>query len=510
MSLSNFKFKTASDVQGSLYGSPNAIGYAGNYRTRWAPLADTEQTFNGYDRQQKVALSRMLFAQMPVLSSTLDFKTELVVGDSYWFNYAGTDENFKKAVEPWINNVWYNNCNVLGNAYDFRTCLRLFVNKYHVDGDILNTFVQTKKKTVLNQVVESHRIASRDYKDKVPEGKLYAGARLFDGCIFDKIGKVIGYYVLGNTLAEDTVIPASECQFIYSPKHFDRQRGLPCIYSADLTALQIQEIHEALLNTIKLESLIAILETNEDGQSAASNTSVATQDEDDPNAIIQKPAKPVIEGITGTQFRYMKPGGKVESFNSNRPAEATQKHITNMERQLVSTIGIPHEVLFSPSSVGGAAARGLSVRVRSAVTETQKIIDKFAAGQVAVAIQNAIDLGLLPKPNENFTDFIRFEHPEKFTLDQGYEKQALLNDYRYGFISGDDYISACGGDPIEVANKRVNETIRLYKNIKTVKDELAKEGIEVSDTQIRNDLQQSTANPIPLPADQSLKADNEK
>jgi len=106
----------------------------------------------------------------------------------------------KEAVEPYINNVWYNNCNILGNAYDFRTCLRLYIKKIHVDGDMLNAFVQTKKKTVLNQAIESHRIASRDNKEIVPEGKLFAGARLFDGCVFDRVGKVIGYYVLGNNI----------------------------------------------------------------------------------------------------------------------------------------------------------------------------------------------------------------------------------------------------------------------------------------------------------------------
>lgn len=484
----------------SMYPSVYGKGYIGNYRPRYNVLDDTEKTFTEYNRRDMCGMSRLLFSQMSLLSSTLDFKAELCIGSSYDFAYHGNDTKFKSAVEDFINNTWYQSCNVLGSGWDFKTSLKLFIAKSHIDGDLLNMFVRNRAGVIRNQVVESHRIGCRDGISIVPSGKLYAGAKVEDGVVKDRIGKPIGYYVLGATTDEDQVIPVRDCQLIFSPRHFDKARGIPAIFSSYLTALQIQEISEALLQTIKLESLLAMIETNKTGQPSPAHTSISDFDDSIPDStVLQNPTPPRVEMVEGTTIRYIKHGDKIESFNSNRPAEATQKHITNMERQLLAPLGIPHEVLFSPGSVGGAAARGLSERVRSSVRETQNFIDKFAKGQVAVAIQNAIDLDILPATKDDFVRYINFTKPAQFTLDAGYERAADLNDYRMGFLSRDAYVAKYGGQGSMTLQKRTQEVIELHTAIADAKEALAAKGITVTDEQLHNDIQQIGNNPIPLP-----------
>jgi hypothetical protein len=494
------KDRQSMGFKAGLYPSPYSYNNYGNFRVRSNSIQDTEQTVNMADRLQLVSLSRTLFAQMACVSAASEQKAEWTIGNCFEPVYLGKNSQWGKTVCEWLLNDWYPNSNVKGFAYDFKTSFKIISQLLDADGDVLMLLIQTRTGMPLLQFVPTHRIGQRENESEIKTGR-YAGLKILDGVIYSKLGSPVAYYIKGDKSEDDYIASVKDAYLIFSPKHMDKGRGLPAIASAILTGLSIQEIDDYLQTTIKIESLIHLKEKNEQGEAPAHRTSIADIDEDEIN--VAPPSTidpPSVETMYGG-IRYIKYGaGDVESFVSNRPGTETQEFVRRLEVHLLSALGWPHQVMYSPNDVGGAAARGISEIVRRTISSRQTLLEKYGKVALAFAVGTAINSGILPENNEEpWLKLFTFTKPAQFTLDSGYERQSDLADYRIGAKSLDEITTKYGKRLSEVRQQINSEVEQKYVDADRIQKKLAQQGITVTQTQILNDLQMKGANPLSEP-----------
>src|ERR1044071_3336099 len=225
-SISTYGFNTGGEKAYGLYNSPYSFNNFPNFRNRPYVYAgaDTEKSFNASERSVLVSLSRILFAQMPILDFALEQIAEWSIGSAFDIVYTGPDKKFKAAFEDFANNVWAKNCNVLGPAFDFKTTLKLLIKERLRDGDLLQVYEFSRQGLPQLRYVRSHRIAQRSFESVIKGGR-YDGYNVQDGCVKNSTGQTIGYYIQDPLNKDDDyIINARDASLVFNPIYFDKGR----------------------------------------------------------------------------------------------------------------------------------------------------------------------------------------------------------------------------------------------------------------------------------------------
>lgn len=443
----------------NIWSNPNA----GMYRQRFYALQGNETGLDQVSREQIVRLSRELFFQLPGIGVASELKSEYVVGNHWEFKYTGKNEVWGNKLETFVKK-WQKNCTSKGNI-DWQTMLRILSRTLDMDGDVLMLFVKNKQNYPVLQFVGSHRVGTignnmvgNSGMTATIHGKSY---KCFDGIVYDDMGKAIAYSIKKDDAqvctvpnspklpTEDTIISIEDGQLIFNPLVFDKGRGLPCLYSSVLYGLQLQDLDQFLMEIAKLEATIAYVCANDAGQAPQEYENLLDQLQALSGTNTNLPAvQPTVHGITAVKsptINYIKSdGGALQSFRSQRPSEEIQSYIKSIETKLLSAIGIPHQMIYSPENIGGfASIMAITQLVRKSVAERQKTINRYMKTAMAWVIASAMEEGYLDKNySDDLNDCFEFIMPPKFTLDNNKDNASLMESYKLGMISGEDYALA--------------------------------------------------------------------
>lgn len=491
----------------------------GMMRQRFYALQGNETGLDQISREQIVRLSRELFFQLPGVGVASELKAEYVVGDHWKFKYTGKNETWGKTAEDFINNEWFNNCTTKGYSYDFQTVLKVLSRTIDMDGDVLMVMVRNKQNYPLLQFVGSHRVGSvgsnmtgqNGIKVNI-KGKEYS---CLDGIVYDDNDKPIAYSIKRDDAQiatvqqdpklknEDTIISIENAQLIFNPLVFDKGRGLPVLYSSVLYGLQLQDLDVFLMDIAKLEATIAYVIKNDAGQAPQEYENLLNQIQaagsQNGNLSNLPSIEPTVHGVSvvkGPTVNYIKSdGGELQSFRSQRPSEEIQSYCKTIETKLLSAIGIPHQIIYSPETISGRAVNAVMQLVRKSVSERQKLIAKHAKLAVAWVLSVAMEEELIPKNyDENLAKCIDFTMPPQFSLDSNQDNSTNLELWKAGLMTAEDYCKDNNTTYNEVASKRKEETRQMLLDI----DELKKEFPTVNDAVILNLLCQKGQSTIKM------------
>jgi hypothetical protein len=256
---------------------------------------------------------------------------------------------------------------------------------------------------------------------------------------------------------------------------------------------------------LKIESLIYLKKKTASGEAGLDRVTSFDPPEDAPIKLPSTPPLVSLETITGGINYLSAPEGEdIESFASNRPNSEAQEYIAMLETNLLACLPWPHQLLFSTEDLSKAPARGITEIARKTVSTNQAIVERFILPAVVWAMGNAIDDGLLTMPSDDkWINHIGFTKPAQFTLDAGQERAADIADYKMGLKTRDDITTKYGKRGTEVLEQKTQETVDLWSSCVDAKNILVKKYPEdlkdLTVTQIHNDIQLLTANPIPEP-----------
>lgn len=412
-----------------LYATPQSTGTSDHYRPRHASVGgNLDRQLNGYQWREMLSYSRQLFAQLGNLGGAIVQKAIYSVGESWRPQFAGQDQKWGEQVEEWLAERFYPVADVRANGFDFSTNLFLDSIALDVDGDAAMILTASESGFPQVQFISADRITGQ--QAEIKEGE-FKGARLINGCILSKVGRVIGYRVQGETTEDFTDVSSYSCQLLFEPEWQSQSRGIPRIARGLLTWFSLQDVNEFLMRGVKLDASQGILHYTESG--TADTASTAILDNDDTATGADTDLR--IEKREGGDITYFKAnaGEKIESFSSDRPHPNTEAFVARMERCGLISVGWFYE-LIDPSKIGGASVRLIQDQARASIRNRQKTLRKRAKRAVTYAVALAMKNKLIPR---NDGDWYRwdFELPAQITVDAGYDRQADVEDLKLGLTT---------------------------------------------------------------------------
>lgn len=472
--VNNAPKKKALGLFGNIYSYPEY----GNFRPRFYSLSDTEQGLDSISRELVVRWSRECSAQLPFIGAAIKILADFTVGTAYNPEYTGEDSEWGKIAVDWLKEEFYPNCCTRGRAYNFQTCMNLESRMLDIDGDFLCIYGFSENLSPKFQIIPSHRIRSLTMDNKVfAADSPYGESILCDGVLYNKAtGQAIGYNVqnIGNLStmlpysSTDEIISAKNSQLIYDPTFFDKGRGVPSIAPGILMALSIQELNSYLTEKIKIESCIGLIEKTPSGEAPLETAQVlAAMDQQATQYGYGLPAPDIhgVEVVQGPSIKYIRAtGGDIKTLGSNTPADQTTNFIKRLETQILSCVGVPHQLIYSPDGVSGKVTTGIAEVFKSAIVRRQNVLDKHGKFIIAWALAVAQKRGYIPtNKKENLYRVFNLTHPNNFTLDEGWTRASDLADYEAGVKSLNDLSRKAGKTASELIGERAKETEELIE-----------------------------------------------
>lgn len=454
---------------------------SGPRRSRTTTLEDTRVAISNYDWQKSLSLSRKLYARLGEVSHPIRVKASYAAGTAWEPVYAPAGEvslrrrEWAALAKIWLDN-WLSVCDLRGEPFDFY--LGQFLSSIAIDrdGDSLVIFTADDGQPRI-QHVPSHRIGSRytattNYLSgygQLREGR-FAGNQIYNGIIFDQRGKWIGVSILGDTPDLDVQIPAASCSFLYAPEWCDQGRGIPAVATAMLQWTDYEDIHWYLRKSVKIDSAIGVLATNEAGAppntvaqlQAYSSIGEANVDSDNPNQHLQAIGEDDIFWLKAGR------GEKIEPYKSDRPHPNVDNYIQRIARSGYNAIDWPYE-LSDPGKLNGAATRMIQDIARSTVSRRQNLLWRRATKIVAYGLSVAIRNRELPEPDEQ-TDLVLwdFTPPARLTVDQRYDDQSDMDMNLKGFKTMESIVGTREGQWQRTQDQWIKERKRWLEECQRV------------------------------------------
>ncbi len=491
-----------------LYNHPYTVYHAGDFRYRPFITSDTDKTLTGASRMQYVNWSRQIFSQILIMDFAMELICDWAVGSHYEMIYRGADAKFGNALEEWLNNVWFNNCNILGTqAFNFRNTLKQIIREICRDGDLLQVYNLDSNGFPKLQYIRTHRVMERNGIKEIPKGQ-FEGAPVSDGCIKDKAtGAVIGYYVQDrDNQNDDYMVSVTDSCLIFQSKWFDLPRGCCPLMPAILDAFTTQECDDAIDRRCKLETTLGVQRHTPTGEGSPAEMIQWPTDQDQglgllPPIVSPPLAPPMIQPIIGG-LQYLEMGAEeIRSLISNTPHDELSGHLRVKETRCMAALGVPHQLLFSPTDISRAPARGISGIFNKTLEKTQNLLETFIRPAIVWAVSSAIEKGFLDaSTKEKWWNFIDFTRPEQFTLDAYNEAKQQMEAYKLGLTTRDNITTTqYGRRGTNVLKSRTQEVVELWSAAIEAKQTLDKKypdnGLTVID--MHNDLELRTSNPLP-------------
>lgn len=424
-----------------LYQTPRNTGASDFYRPRPFGNFDLCSAINPWDWQELIEYSRQLVSQLGNFGHAVTQKSIYAVGDAWLPQYLGADADWGAEAEDWLHNVWLPNCDWRGGVFNWSTNLRLSAMAWDVDGDDADLFLIDEtgfpkiRKFSANQI-GSGSFISGGTGDEVKGGP-FDGAKISNGVICDRQGRLLGYRILlggpANGQPSDRYldVPANQMDLRYEPDWPGQNRGLPKLARAILDLFDTQDIDTFIKRGIKAETAIGLLQWTESGEVEPGTEIEGIPTDDDP--AVNRPGLGIEKFYGGEIWRMRAAlGEKIEAVNSGRPHVQTLAQLERLERRGFNALGWFYELL-DPSKIGGASVRLIQDQARTSVLAKQSALRGRARREILFALGTAMQRGWVPRNNDGF-DWMQwgFNLPAQLTVDAGYDEMADQDNLRLG------------------------------------------------------------------------------
>ena len=477
----------------SLFATPSSTGTNDFFRPRsYAFGGSLENHLNGRQLWELRSLSRQLFAQVPILYAAIQQKAMYSVGDAWQPQFTGLPENkaWGEEVEKWLKESFFPVADARGGGLDFTTSLHLYSLALDFDGDEAMVFTSARSGSGFPQVMFIPADQICGDLQEIPKGE-FKGARLSNGCILDREGMVIGYRVRSSNKEDDFADYSTRfCKLGFEPSFTGQRRGIPKLSPALLTWMSIQDISGYLERIVKLHSAQGITHYTESGTADTAETAIS--DNEDTGTGADTDLK--IQRLEGGEFLYMKAGSgeKLEAFNSTTPHPNTEAFVMRLQREGTRAVDWYYE-LTDPSGIGGAPVRLIQDGARATVRNRQKTLRNRYRKVIAYAVAKAMKEKLIPR-NDSL-DWWMFEPqlPGVLTVDEGYSRQADLDDLAHG-LTTKSRICAKNGGWYEDTDAQRDREFDAY--IVRCKKHSEKHGLPLA--WVLDHLEKDNPNPVPF------------
>lgn len=423
-------------MAGNLY--PNPQHNPRLFRPRYNLQRATKHNVTEYDRSKLVEFSRLLRAQVDVLSTAIQQKNSWAFGDGWDAHFAGKNHEWGEEAETWLRKSFYPLCNVKGRYFDFRRSMELSGKAWDTDGDDLLVFTETGTGFPQIAFYPATRISSgkdgMGRSEDVVTVAPFSGARICDGVITDRNGRMIAVRVIDEQGDGYQDIPAKNCDLAFEPEWADQGRGVPRIATSILRWMNLQDIDEFLQRGMKRAASVGLISKTNGGEAGLGNAAISEEETDAPDGQVGGGAKVYYEDVAGGEMYYLdsNAGEELEALKFENPHPNSEAFIARLERGALASVGWAYE-LVNIGSTGRAPTRMLADLANQSIWSRQSTGWIRAQRVISYAIAKAMKRGDIAANNDG-DDAYQWEFglPKPLSVDQGNDEAADRENLKLG------------------------------------------------------------------------------
>ena len=472
-----------SPLRGSVYRTPSKQRTEDKPRPRNYQNPEAAKNLSQYDKSELIQASRALKA-LPLICGAIRQKAMWACGD-WGVKFIGENKEWGKLVAEDIRNTGFNFCTPNFENYNFQQMLKVTSEAQDTDGSQLNVWTRYGTNQFPQvRIVEATMISSGNPgysstgssgtpyetingRTRVKGGK-YDGAWIDDGQISDRDGRRLatrgwGYDDKGNVEFSD--IPAEFSQMLFEPNWANGNTSAPKMAASVCDLLRGEDIKEWLTTAIGVAARLAITRTTDDAMPVGAERTETNYDVDgnavdmdgDPTTVTQQ----ITQEAISAGIYELKGGEGISQVPFARPSMEEEKFLYRINAEALWSIGIPIQV-FDPAAMGRAGARAVKEVFRMGIWERQQTLERMTFGYLRWYISKRIANGDLPANNTRAgadAYMWRVELPAEYTVDEGNDRAADLNDIKMGAKSRSRVLSKCGEDFEAVDEELFIETV---------------------------------------------------
>lgn len=365
------------------------------------------------------------------------------VGDGLKIQPKTDDKEWQEIAQDYWEE-WSENCEITGR-FSLPECEMLICRAIDEDGDIFVHLTRINGRPVM-QLIESHRVSGSTSDGTV------------DGIRFDSFGRPTFYRVKQDdgTFRE---LPASSILHIFDPERASAARGVPSLAHSINHIKDEMELIQLEKHALKDHADKSFSITTQTGE-IDSNDGFGGLDIDSGKADDNPHSDPTsMQKIVGGKWVALKPGEKLEAFESNRPSPTFTGFIDHLRRD--SALGVvPYEFTADSSKIGGAGVRLVVAKADRRFSHRQNIlIRRFLNPLWKFVIGDAITRGQVPLIPAWWK--ISVVTPRRVTVDAGREALQNREDVKAGLKTLSDHYAELGMDFEEEAERRARDIAHL-------------------------------------------------
>jgi capsid protein len=314
--------------------------------------------------RQAVSDCRWIAQAFPLVMGAATQKADYASASNWRTFYRGRNSEWGTYAEEVLTEMADPICTTRSPLFDWRQLWWSGSVVQDTDGGFFINLTETETGFPQLQPIEAHRVGSWDVSDSVVRGGAYDGARILNGIIYDRAGREIAYRVLESDSAWDNASyrDVSARDMVHVPGRvifYSEGRPLPRIAPALIDLYMAQDTRNSEQISQNAHSRLTFVENNETGKmnpglgltgNAPQKTAAGTDTE-----IVEK-------GF----WRYVKNGGNLRAFESNRPSDQWDRFDSKMTATALFAMGWRAE-MFDLSKLNGPGVNGFADQINTAI-----------------------------------------------------------------------------------------------------------------------------------------------
>ena len=450
---------------------PLPLTHAQDSRPRPIVRAKIYENLSSRERWEQVNYAMVISSRVPGIDAALRMQADFSVGDAWHVQYNGVNSKWGEAMEQFINQIYYRDCNILGESHDFHSTLKQLCRTLATQADYGAVFDDGTGKA---QFMDYSRFGSgfgyglavgqglkqcselgvgpswaapiqwgygyaSGWGTFIPyyvindPGSPFNGQRIMDGAIVDKNLAQLGYRVLGyDDSGKPTYcdLPASKCHFNFEAHDWLNQvRGIPALANLldDCNAVEDAKYYwqQAVLNSASR----AVTRTSKDGKPNTGGIQETVVDMPQPDGTTKKFTVRVERNQAGIYELSSDNGEELKTLDFNRPSPGEAELIRQLETGYLHKHW-PRALIYT-EDINAKSLRAITQQVRSLVWSKQRTLERTARWWIDRAIAWAMGPkgnGRLPLNNAGADPYnYEFTLPGEFTIDEGNDGKMYLS-----------------------------------------------------------------------------------
>lgn len=426
---------------------PAGSGYdaANNSPARSSMMAfpiNSRKELSEFSRREIVRKVRAIDANLGFPGRIKQKCGQHAVGKGVFARPSTQDEEWNQAVVRYTDRIFENpDLYSIDGTRDFYEDQRLAAEAQIDDGEFFSAFVRDER----DEALKMQHIDPFEVKQPLGVTKHWN-----DGVHTDVFNRVIEYSVMELPAPwEGAIMPfrhvaANQMIHVFKRRRAKQWRGIPWLYAGVNSLIDALDLKSLEVGTAKLHSALGVVAKKQNKE--AGKVGIGSQIEklmgENSNG---KPSAVSESFFSGAAIHYCGLDEGLELLTSDRPSQNLLSFIEFLYREAAVGMGLPVEILYEMSKLGGVSARAVMDDAQFFFAMLQdRIITQHSRPIYLAFVLEGMRTGQIPMCRDPHWWSVEWQGPAKLNADYGRTAQANIQLLKNGMLGYENFYEQLG------------------------------------------------------------------